>query len=73
MKISKNGGGQPLCENVRKLRSRRHMKNTDITKSNSFPDEVEINFHMFGVLMLDWILGHVDGADIVTIHKSCLA
>jgi hypothetical protein len=49
------------------------MKNTDITKSNPFPDEVEINFHMFGALMLDWVLGHADGADIVTIHKSCLA
>jgi hypothetical protein len=49
------------------------VKNTDITKSNPFPNKVEINFHMFSPLMLNRILGHVDGADIVTVHKSCFA
>jgi hypothetical protein len=29
------------------------MKNADITKSNALPDEVKINLHMFGALMLN--------------------
>jgi hypothetical protein len=49
------------------------MKDANITKSNTFPNKVEVNLHMFSALMLDRILGHVNGADIVTIHKSRLA
>jgi hypothetical protein len=48
------------------------MKNTHITKSNSLPNKMEINLDMLGALMLDRVLGHVDGADIVTIHKCRL-
>jgi len=49
------------------------VKNTNITKSDSLPNKVEINFHVFSALMLDRVLGHVDGADIVAIAESCFA
>jgi hypothetical protein len=49
------------------------VENTDITKSDPFPNKMEINLHMFGALMLNRVLGHVDGADVVAVHKSCFA
>ena len=49
------------------------MKNSKITNGNPLPDEVEINLNMFGALMLDWIGGHVDGTDVITIHQCGLA
>ena len=45
------------------------MKNTTITNGNPLPDEVEVNLNMLGALMLNWIGGHVDGADVITIHQ----
>jgi hypothetical protein len=45
------------------------MQNTKITDSNSLPDEVKINLNMLSSLMLNWIGGHVDGTDVVTIHQ----
>jgi len=49
------------------------MKDTKITNGNPLPDEVEVNLNMFGALMLDWIGGHVDGADVIAIHQCGLA
>jgi hypothetical protein len=49
------------------------VENTNITKSDPFPNKMEINLHMFGALMLNRVLGHVDGADVVAVHKSCFA
>jgi hypothetical protein len=48
------------------------MKNTNIAKGNTFPNKMKVNLNMLGSLMLDGVLGHVDGADIVTIHESRL-
>jgi len=48
------------------------MKNVDISKSNALPDEVKINLHMLGALMLNGVRGHVDGTDVITIHQGCL-
>jgi len=45
------------------------MQNTKIIDSNSLPDEVKINLNMLSSLMLNWIGGHVDGTDVVTIHQ----
>ena len=49
------------------------MKDTKITNENPLPDKVEVNLNMFGALMLNRIGGHVDGADVVTIHQCGLA
>jgi hypothetical protein len=46
------------------------MKNTDSTKSNSLADEMEINFHMFGALVLNWVGGEVDRTDIIAVHEA---
>ena len=45
------------------------MHDTDITNSNVLPHEVKINLNVLGSLMLNWIGGHVDCTDIVTIHQ----
>lgn len=31
---------------------------------------MEININVFGVLMLNWIIGHVDGANVITVDQS---
>ena len=49
------------------------MKNSKITNGNPLPNEVEINLNMLGSLMLNRVGGHVDGADVVTIHQRSSA
>jgi hypothetical protein len=46
---------QFLGEDVGELRGRRHVKDTDINKCNVLSDEVKIDLHMFGALMLNGI------------------
>ena len=46
------------------------MKNTDSPNGDPFPDEVEVNFHVLGALMLDGVGGEVDGADIVAVDET---
>jgi hypothetical protein len=43
------------------------MENADFTKGDSFSDEVQINLDVFGSLMLNWVGGEVNGADIITV------
>ena len=45
------------------------MKNLDMFQFDSLPDEVEIDLNMLGVLMLNWITGHINGADVVTVDQ----
>ena len=49
------------------------MKNSKITNGDPLLDEVEVNLNMLGSLMLNRIGGHVDGADVVTIHQRSSA
>jgi hypothetical protein len=46
------------------------MKYANSTNGNTFPDEMEVNLHMFGALMLYRVGGEVDGADIVAVDKA---
>ena len=41
------------------------MKHTDLTHGNTIANEVEIDLDVFGTVMLYWVRGHVDGADVV--------
>jgi len=45
------------------------MKNLDVSQCDSLPDEVEIDLNVLGALMLNWITGHIDGADVVTVDQ----
>ena len=46
------------------------MCNTNSSSGNTLPNEVKINFHMFGALMLDRVGRHINCADIITINQS---
>jgi hypothetical protein len=46
------------------------MQNTHITESYLFPDEVEVDLYVLGVLMLNWVGRHVDSANVVTVDKD---
>jgi hypothetical protein len=42
------------------------VKGLDMTESNLIAHKVEINLNVLRALMLDWVAGHVDGADVIT-------
>jgi len=46
------------------------VQNTDLSKSHSFTDTLEINLDMLCAFMLDQISREVHDADIITVHKQ---
>jgi len=46
------------------------VKHTNSTNSNAFSDEVEVDFHVLGALMLNGVGGEVDGADVVAVDEG---
>jgi len=47
------------------------MKNSDCTHGDTFTDEVKVDFHVLGALMLNGVGGEVAGADIVAVDEAC--
>jgi len=45
------------------------MHDADFTNGNTLPHEVEIDLNVLGALMLNWITGHIDGADVVIVDQ----
>ena len=43
------------------------MKNMNVTKSDTFSNKVQVDLHMLSPLMLNWVAGEVDGADVVVV------
>ena len=58
---------KPLGEDIDELRRGENMKNTDDSNGDPFPDEVEVDFHVLGALMLN---GVGDGADVVAVDEA---
>ena len=46
------------------------MKHTDSPKGDPFPNEVEVDLHVLGALMLNGVGGEVDGADVVAVDEG---
>ena len=46
------------------------MKHTDSPKCDPFPDEVKVDFHVLGTLVLNGVGGEVDGADVVVVDEA---
>jgi len=46
------------------------MKHTDSPKGDPFPNEVEVDLHVLGALMLNGVGGEVDGADIAVVDEG---
>jgi hypothetical protein len=46
------------------------MKNTNNTESNLFTDELEINFHVLGALVLNWVGGEADNTDVIAVDEA---
>jgi hypothetical protein len=45
------------------------MDSTD-TNGDPFLEEVEVDFHVLGALMLNGVGGEVDGVDVVTVDEA---
>jgi hypothetical protein len=70
MKFLKYGGWKALCEDISELGGGGHMKNTESTNGHAFSDEVEVDLHMLGALMLDGLGGEVDDANVVVVDDA---
>jgi hypothetical protein len=46
------------------------MKYANSTNGHTFPDEMKVNLHMFGALMLHRVGGEIDSAHIVAVDKT---
>jgi len=46
------------------------VKHMDDPKGDPFSDEVKVDFHMLGTLMLNGVGGEVDGADVVAVDEA---
>jgi hypothetical protein len=58
--LCKDRGRKTLGEYIGVLWWRYNMKDTNVTTSNTFPQEVEFNLNVLGTLMLNRVGGHVD-------------
>jgi hypothetical protein len=65
-KLREDSRWKALGEDIGILRAGGYVKDLDMTESNLIADEVEINLYVLRALMLDWVAGHVDGADVIT-------
>jgi hypothetical protein len=65
-------GGQTLSEDVGKLGRGRDKENPNIANSNSITNKVQVDLHMFRLLMLNRVSGEVHGADIVAVDERAL-
>ena len=46
------------------------MKDPDLPHGHSVSHKVEVDLHMLGPLMLNWVGGEVHGADVVAVHNG---
>ena len=69
-KIVKETSREPLGEDVRKLRACGHVENSELAKSDTFTDEVQVDLNMLRPLMLHGVARHVDGADVVAVDHG---
>lgn len=46
------------------------MKNTNCTPSNQITNEVNINLDVLCALVVNWIGGHINGADIIAVDNG---
>jgi len=69
-KIHKDRRRKTLGEDIGELRRGGNVKYTDSPKSDPFPDEVKVDFHVLGTLMLNGVGGEVDGADVVAVDEA---
>ena len=70
LEVDEDSSGQSLGEYVGILKGRRNMENSHSSKGHSLPNKMEIDLHMLGPLVMNWICGQIHGTDVVTINKS---
>jgi hypothetical protein len=48
------------------------VQDADITDGNAFPNEVEVDLDMLHTLMLNSVVGEIDGTNVITVDESAL-
>jgi hypothetical protein len=70
LKLREDHRRKPLGEDIGELGGGRDMKDANSSTSYPFTNEVEVDFDMLRVLVLDGVGGEVDDADIVAENQS---
>lgn len=63
-------GAKILSQNIGQLIRELHKSKTDDSVVNFFSDKIPINLHIFGFVMLDWIISNVNCCFIVTAEHN---
>ena len=71
-KVGEDARRQPFREDVRELGACGRMKDPDLAQCNALPYKVEIDLNVLRTLVLHWVAGHVDGADVVAVDHGSL-
>jgi hypothetical protein len=48
------------------------MEDADLTDDDLFSDEMKINLHMLGVLVLNGVVGEIHGTDVIAVDERAL-
>ena len=62
--------GKAFCEDIGILRARGNMKNSDFSKCHAVTNEVKVDLHVLGPLMLNWVGGEIDRTYVVAEHDG---
>jgi hypothetical protein len=68
-KLDEGRGRKTLGEDVSKLGGGRHVEYPNIADGDAISDEVKIDLHMLGPLVLHRVGGELDGADVVAVDQ----
>jgi hypothetical protein len=68
-KLFKHRGRETLREHVGELRCCRNMKDADLTDGDLFSDEVKINLHMLGALVLNGVVEEVYDTYVIAVDE----
>lgn len=69
-KIQKELYWKAFGKDITNMKMRENMRNMHMSTSDLFTNKMNINFNLFCVLMLDWIMREIDNINIITIDKS---
>ena len=62
-----------VVPNVGELGCRGHVEYAHVAEGHALADEVEVDLHVLGALVLYWVGGEVHGADVVAVDDLAFA
>ena len=71
--LGEGRGGETIGEDISKLGGGRDVENPNGADGDEVADEVQVDLHVFGPLVLDRVGGEIHCADIVAVDEGALS